>query len=391
MEAKNHKQNHKLNRKDQSGPARAVLLALLAAALFGVCAPVSKVLLAGLPPAFMAALLYLGAGFGMLLVRLTGTFRRVPQAEAKMTRKELPYAVAMILLDIAAPIFLMAGLTMTAASTASLLNNFEIVATAAIAMVFFKEPLDKRMWLAILLITIACVILSVEDFHSLSLSVGAVFVIAACLCWGIENNCTRMLSLKDPLQIVIIKGFGSGTGALLIALGVNEIRGSLTYILLALLLGFVSYGLSIYFYIAAQRELGAARTSIYYAAAPFIGVLISWIALRDAITGSFLAALAIMIAGTYLAISEKHKHSHIHVEETHEHRHRHDDSHHNHNHDREAAGQPGHLHTDESGLEHDHRHDGETAGEHSHVHTHEALEHTHAHTPELHHRHKHAH
>ncbi|HML37205.1 MAG TPA: DMT family transporter [Bacillota bacterium] len=368
---------NKLKSAGRDESTRAIFFALLAAVLFGVCSPVSKVLLASLPPTFMAALLYLGAGLGMLLIRVVGILRKKPRTEARMTKKELPYAAAMILLDIAAPIFLMVGLTMTAASTASLLNNFEIVATAAVAMVFFKEPMDKRMWMAILLITLSSIILSVEDFHSLNPSVGAAFVLAACLCWGVENNCTRMLSLKDPLQIVIIKGFGSGTGALLIAAAVSGffagtvsfsgLYENLPYILMALFLGFISYGLSIFFYIAAQRELGAARTSIYYAAAPFIGVLISWVALRDAITGSFLIALAIMIAGTYLAISEKHKHFHVHVEETHEHRHRHDDGHHN------------------------HRHDFEVAGEHSHPHTHEALEHTHTHTPELHHQHTHEH
>jgi len=350
--------------------ARAILFALLAAALFGVCSPASKLLLAELPPALLAALLYLGAGFGMLLVKIARPFGKREQTEAGMTKKELPYAAAMILLDIGAPILLMAGLTMTNASTASLLINFEIVATSAIAMVFFREFLDKRMWLAILLITVSCVILSVEDFRSLSLSVGSILVLGACLCWGIENNCTRMLSMKDPLQIVIIKGFGSGTGALLIALAAGGYSGgiqigSFLSILLALLLGFVSYGLSIFLYIAAQRELGAARTSIYYAAAPFIGVLISWIVLRDPITGSFLIALAIMLTGTYFAITENHRHKHIHTEETHEHRHRHDDGHHNHSHD-----------------------DG-FSGEHSHEHTHEALEHTHSHTPELHHRHRH--
>jgi drug/metabolite transporter (DMT)-like permease len=360
-------QNSKLKSMDYNESAGAILSAVLAAVLFGICSPVSKILLADLSPTFMAALLYLGAGFGMLLVKITGILRRKPQTEAKMTKKELPYAAAMILLDIGAPIFLMVGLTMTTASTASLLNNFEIVATSAIAMIFFKEPLNKRMWLAILLITISSIILSVEDLHSLAPSVGAVFVLAACLCWGIENNCTRMLSLKDPLQIVIIKGFGSGTGALLISMGVHACHGSLPYILIALLLGFVSYGLSIFFYIAAQRKLGAARTSIYYSAAPFIGVLISWIVLRDAITGSFLIALAIMLTGTYFAISEKHKHQHFHVEEIHEHRHRHDDGHHN------------------------HHHDGEIAGEHSHEHTHEVLEHTHTHMPEIHHQHKHEH
>ncbi len=352
--------------------ARAVLFAVLAAVLFGICSPVSKLLLNVLPPTFLAALLYLGAGFGMALVQSAGVLRKRQRVEAKMTRKELPYVAAMILLDIGAPIFLMVGLSMTTASTASLLNNFEIVATSAIAMIFFKEPLDKRMWLAILLITLSCILLTVGDFHSFSLSAGAVFVLAACLCWGIENNCTRMLSLKNPLQIVVIKGFGSGTGALLIAIGAGGSSGSLPdislalpYILLTLLLGFVSYGLSIFFYIEAQRELGAARTSIYYAAAPFIGVLISWVVLRDAVTVSFLSALAVMLAGTYFAITEKHMHPHIHEEETHDHRHRHDDGHHNHYH-------------------------GEVVvGEHSHEHAHEFLEHTHAHTPELHHLHRH--
>lgn len=356
---------HRKIKSESNRSGSAIIFALLAAVLFGICSPVSKVLLADLSPTFMAALLYLGAGFGMLLVKITGVFRHGKQTEAKMTMKELPYIVAMILLDMVAPIFLMLGLTMTTASTASLLNNFEIVATASVAMIFFKESLDKRMWLAIMLITLSSMILSVTDFRSLSFSLGAIFVLAACLCWGIENNCTRMLSLKDPLQIVIVKGFGSGTGALLISMGMKECYGTLTYILIALLLGFVSYGLSIFFYILAQRELGAARTSIYYAAAPFIGVLISWLVLKDAITGSFLIALLIMILGTYFAITEKHKHTHAHLEETHDHRHHHNDEHHN------------------------HQHDHEIVGEHSHAHTHEALEHEHMHTPELHHQHKH--
>ena len=356
---------HRKAKSESNRPASAIIFALLAAALFGICSPVSKILLADLPPTFMAALLYLGAGFGMLLAKKIGVFHRRKQIEAKMTKKELPYIVSMILLDIGAPIFLMFGLSMTTASTASLLNNFEIVATASVAMIFFKESLDKRMWLALTLITLSSIILSVTDFRSFSFSIGAIFVLAACLCWGIENNCTRMLSLKDPLQIVIVKGFGSGTGALLISIGMKECHGTLTYILIALLLGFVSYGLSIFFYIAAQRELGAARTSIYYAAAPFIGVLISWLLLKDIITDTFLIALLIMILGTYFAITEKHVHLHSHVQETHEHRHHHDDGHHN------------------------HLHDHEIVGEHSHVHIHEALEHEHMHTPELHHQHKH--
>ncbi|MDF3003192.1 MAG: protein of unknown function transrane [Bacillota bacterium] len=354
-----------LNRKYE--PRKAILTAILAAGLFGICSPVSKILLSGLAPTMMAALLYLGAGLGMTSVHAARRIRHQQRLEARITKSELPWVIAMILLDVAAPIFLMLGLTLTPAATASLLNNFEIVATASIAMVFFKEPLDKRMWLAIVLITLSCMVLSVEDFGSLAFSSGSFFVLAACLCWGIENNCTRMLSIKDPLQTVILKGFGSGTGALLIAFFTEEIGGSIPYILLALLLGFVSYGLSIYFYIAAQRELGAARTSVYYAAAPFIGVLISWVILKEGLTQSFLIALLIMLSGTYFAITEKHIHSHIHQESTHEHRHSHNDGHHT------------------------HAHNSLINGEHTHEHTHEAIAHSHTHTPEIHHQHTHQH
>ncbi len=360
---KPYNKEHKHEEQDKS--MKAICLALLAALLFGICSPVSKLLLEELSPTLMASLLYLGAGIGMLVIQLAKTAGKHSMREAKMTRKELPYIIGMVILDIAAPILLMAGLTLTTASTVSLLTNFEIVATSAIAMFFFKEPLDKRMWLAILLITFSCILLSAKDIGRFSLSLGSILVVGACLCWGLENNCTRMLSLKDPLQIVIVKGFGSGIGALVIAVWVNGLYGTLPFIALALLLGFVSYGLSIFFYITAQRELGAARTSVYYAAAPFIGVLVSWIILRDEITGSFLTALAVMLAGSYFAITEKHRHLHIHVEETHEHRHRHDDGHHN------------------------HHHDGEYTVEHSHEHTHEPMEHTHSHSPELHHRHDH--
>lgn len=340
-------------------------MALLAAALYGISSPVSKLLLVKIPPALMAALLYLGAGLGMLAVNLIKIRSKKERIEAGMTKKELPYIFGMIVLDIAAPIFLMLGLKMTTAANVSLLNNFEIAATSLIALFIFKEAIGKRMWLAITLITLGSIILSVEDFNSFAFSKGSVFVIAACICWGFENNCTRKLSIKDPLQIVVVKGFGSGFGSLILAFAVKEYSNNVKYILFALLLGFVAYGLSIFFYISAQRELGAARTSAFYAAAPFIGVLISWLVFRSEISLSFLAALVIMLIGTYFAVFENHKHSHVHLEETHEHKHNHIDGHHNHTHDIEITG------------------------EHSHLHTHEKLEHKHKHTPDLHHRHKH--
>ncbi|MEG0806358.1 MAG: DMT family transporter, partial [Lachnospiraceae bacterium] len=221
-----------------------------------------------------------------------------------LTKKELPYTIGMVVLDIAAPIFLMIGLSMTTAANASLLNNFEIVATGVIALFIFKESISKRLWFAIVLVTISSILLSIEDVSSFSFSYGSIFVLLACICWGFENNCTRMISAKDPLQIVVIKGFFSGFGSLIIAFLLGETTTNIGYILATLLLGFVAYGLSIFFYIHAQRELGAAKTSAYYAVAPFIGVALSLAIFRELPSVSFVVALVIMIIGTYFAATD---------------------------------------------------------------------------------------
>ena len=339
-----------------------ITFAILAAVCYGVSAPLAKILLTEIPSTQMAALLYLGAGLGMAFVSILG---RKDSKEAKITKKELPYTLGMILLDIAAPILLMFGLNMTTPANASLLNNFEIVATSLIALLIFKESIGKRMWLAIMFITLSSLILSFENISSFSFSTGSLLVLAACLCWGLENNCTRMLSLKNPIQIVIIKGFGSGIGALIIAFSVKEISYHAIYVASALLLGFFSYGLSVFFYIKAQRELGAARTSAYYAIAPFVGTTLSFIIFSQPLTVSFVVALLIMVIGAYLAAVEKHDHLHTHEEVEHDHRHSHDDNHHN------------------------HHHEPDFIGEHSHIHVHSKTTHDHKHTPDIHHIHSH--
>jgi len=340
------------------------IYSLTAALLFGINAPFSKLLVKEMNPLLLAALLYLGAGIGMLMIDSLRKYRNNIPIEARLTNKEIPFIISMVLLDIAAPIFLMTGLTMTSASTAALLGNFEIAATTVIAMIFFKEAIGKRLWIAIGLISLASMILTMEDVESINISVGALLVVLSCICWGFENNCTRNLSIKDPLQVVIIKGFGSGLGTLIIATIWGDLSAETKYIILALVLGFFAYGLSIFFYVTAQRELGAARTSAYFAAAPFMGVVISWLILREPISTTFLIALSIMIVGTYFAVAEKHIHQHLHISETHEHKHRHDDDHHDHTHHTKVI-------------------------EHSHVHTHREVEHLHDHLPDLHHRHQH--
>ena len=283
----------------------AIISAILAAALYALNAPASKLLLQNVPPSMMAALLYLGAGLGMLLMGLVRRAAGRPSAEAHLTRKDWPYTIGMIVLDILAPIFLMIGISHTTAANASLLNNFEIVATSLIALFIFKEKISRRLRLARGLIVLSSALLTVEDAGSLKFSVGSVFVLLASCCWGLENNCTRMLSQSDPQEIVIVKGLGSGAGALLVALLTGESFPAGGYVPFALLLGFVAYGLSIYFYVYAQRYLGAARTSAYYAIAPFIGVLMSLAVFREMPGMIFFAALAVMIVATVLVTKDQ--------------------------------------------------------------------------------------
>lgn len=282
----------------------AIFWAILAAGLYALNAPVSKLLLEEVPPTMMAALLYLGAGIGLAMVRLVQRMIGKGKKEAPLTKKDMPYTVGMVVLDIAAPIFLMVGLTMTTAANASLLNNFEIVATALIALFIFREAISRRLWLAIVLVTISSAILSVEDVTSFTFSYGSIFVLLACVCWGLENNCTRMISHKDPLEIVVIKGFGSGLGSLVLAFCIGESALPLVYGVCTLLLGFVAYGLSIFFYIYAQRYLGAAKTSAYYALAPFMATALSLVIFREKPSISFFIALLIMAVGTYFASTD---------------------------------------------------------------------------------------
>ena len=277
---------------------RGVLCAVLAAAFYALNAPLSKLLLGRVAPAKMAAFLYLGAGLGMCLWLLV-TRKSRARTEQPLTRRDLPYTVGMIVLDVAAPIALMTGVARTSAASASLLNNFEIVATSLIALILFKEAISKRLWLGIFLVTLSSVLLSAQDIRAVSLSAGSLYVLLACVCWGFENNCTRRLSEKDPMEIVAVKGIFSGLGALIVAFVCGAALPDALSIVLALLLGFVAYGLSILFYIYAQRSLGAAKTSAYYAVAPFIGVALSLALFREIPSGWFIAALIVMIAGTW--------------------------------------------------------------------------------------------
>ena len=328
----------------------STIFAILAAALYALSAPVGKVLLGHAGAAMMAAFLYLGAGLGLALWG-----RIVPDREASpITRQDLPYILGMILLDIAAPILLMLGLQRTGSANASLLNNFEIVATSLIAWLLFREKLSRRLSLAIVLVTFASIVLGYEGSESLRFGAGSALVLAAACCWCLENNCTRMLSRCSSVQITTIKGIFSGLGSLIVAFCAGESLPGLRWIPAILLLGFVAYGLSINFYIKAQKELGAAKTSAWYSIAPFLGVVFGIVLLGERPDGRFFLGLGLMVLATLLmvfdTISLQHTHEHAH---THCHEHRHGDQLHTHEHTHI------HAHTHVHGADeatHDHQH-----------------------------------
>lgn len=328
----------------------AIFFAILAAVLYAINIPLSKSLLNYIDPTMMASYLYFGAGIGIGIVFLM-TKGKDKDTYEKITRKDLPYVIGMIVLDIAAPILLMFGLLDSASSNASLLNNFEIVCTSLIALFVFKETVSKKMWLAISLITVSSFVLSFEDINAFKFSWGAILVLLATLCWGLENNCTKKLSSKNTYHIVFLKGIFSGLGSLIVAVCSKEHFARIGHVALALLLGFVAYGLSIFFYIKAQSIIGASKTSAYYAVAPFIGTFLSFVIFHEEPFWTYFLGLAIMIMGTVIVVvdtlAKKHRHAHTHlvththdgsthahtIEHEHEHSHYLSDKMHKHHHD----------------------------------------------------------
>ncbi len=340
----------------------ATCFAILAAALYAINIPLSKLLLTRVQPTMMAAFLYLGAGLGLYVY---GLLSGEKEREEPLTRAELPYTVGMVVLDIAAPILLMLGLERTNSANASLLNNFEIVATSLIALLIFKEVLSRRLAMAIGLVTLASVILGFEGAGSFRFNTGSLLVLGAACCWGLENNCTRMLSTRSSVQITTVKGIFSGLGSLIVALVLGEKLPGLLWIAAVLLLGFVAYGLSINFYIKAQKDLGAAKTSAYYSIAPFLGVTFGMLILGERPAVRFYIGLAVMILATVLmvrdtiALQHTHEHSHIHC-----HPHRHGDLVHTHEH--EHIHVHAHIHGEDESA---HGHDHERLDGHDHPHS----------------------
>ena len=339
--------------------------ALLAAALFGVSTPLAKGLLAGTSPQLVAGLLYLGSGLGL------GAFwvlrRRATQAEAPLTRRDVPWLAGAIAAGgVLGPLLLLTGLTRTPASSASLLLNLEGVFTAVIAWTVFRENVDRRIALGMSVIVLGGALLSWQGAFAWGSLFGPLAIVGATLAWGIDNNLTQRVSASDPVQITALKGVIAGGVNTAIALWMGSAWPAALHIVGALVLGLVSYGVSLVLYVRALRDLGAARTGAYFALAPFVGAAVSLVLWHEPLTPLFLAAAALMAVGLWLHLSERHEHWHVHEPLTHTHAHVHD-AHHQHAHP--PGTPPGEAHT--------------------HEHTHEPLAHSHPHYPDIHHRHGH--
>ena len=352
---------------EMSGMRIGILLALLSAILFGASTPLAKTMLVGVDPWMMAGLLYLGAGIGLAGIHLARNALRLPDVEAPLRRADLPWIAGVIAAGgILGPLFLMVGLAATDAASASLLLNVEGLATMGIAWLVFRENVDRRLLLGAAAILAGVALLSWQG--RMSLEWGTVLVIAACMCWGIDNNLTRKLSSADPVRIAMLKGLVAGTVNLTLALAQGAALPRMGVILAAAVLGFVGYGISLALFVLGLRHLGAARTGASFSLAPFIGAMISLIWLQEPLTVCLVVAGGLMALGLWLHLTECHVHTHEHATLEHEHRHSHDD-HHQHTHGPDdAPGEP-----------------------HSHWHRHTPLLHRHPHYPDLHHRHGHDH
>ena len=337
--------------------------AVLAAVLFGLSTPLSKILLDKINPALLSALYYLGAAIFLAPFscrKFTREFSHLKQNSKDVYR----LAGAVVFGGIAGPLCLIYGIREINATSASLLLNMETVATTFLAWLFFREGMSKRVLVSSLFTVVAGVLLVMKTDYQISL--GGILVVLACVSWGLDNNFTAAVEGVSPGTNTIIKGCIAGTFNLLLSFGIYGVDGTWQFVLLALVIGSVTYGVSIVLYITSARKLGAARSQIIFSINPFLGGLVSFLIFHDPLSLKFYFALGIMMLALFVLYYERHGHDHVHEEQEHEHEHTHEDGHHDHTHDEGPCGET-----------------------HTHMHLHSSLVHNHLHYPDVHHRHKH--
>jgi drug/metabolite transporter (DMT)-like permease len=344
---------------------RNILYALLAAALFGASTPLAKLLIGELSPVLLAGLLYLGSGIGLVFVRL---IRDRDWKPSLLTWSEWLWLLSAIFFGgVLGPIALLFGLVHVSGSTASLLLNLESIFTAVIAWVVFKENADRGIVLGMIAILAGGIVLSwPKDETGISDWIGPLAIVAACLCWAIDNNLTRKVSASDAIFLASCKGLIAGTVNTILALFIGAKLPDWLTLVSTMTLGLFGYGISLVLFVLALRGLGTARTGAYFSTAPFIGVVVALVILGEPTTPMFWMAAVLMGLGVWLHLTERHEHFHTHSPLEHSHSHVHDE-HHNHQHDFAWDERESHIH----------------------FHNHAVVTHKHPHFPDIHHQHDH--
>ena len=344
---------------------RGALAALTAAALFGLSAPLGKLLVRDAEPLVLSGVLYLGAGIGLSILGALRARDGVTGHETPLQKADIGLLLGITLAGgVLGPLLMLWGLHRLPAVTASLLLNLEAPLTVGLAVLAFGEHLGRREVGAFGLILLGLVVLTHAGASLQTSWLGVLAVGGACSSWAVDNNLTQRLSLRNPVAVARAKGLLAGATSLVLALVLGERLPSARIVGAGLCVGFVSYGLSLVLAVYAMRLLGAARQAAFFATAPFVGAVAAVPLLGETIGLRALIAAGVMGAGVFLLLRERHEHVHVHDRLAHEHRHVHDE-HHQHAHTaHDPSGEP-----------------------HAHAHVHDVLEHDHPHVPDIHHRH----
>ena len=341
----------------------AIITGLLSGLLFFIVTPFSKLLLSYLNSFELAGLLYLGAGIAMIPAIL----RTGSQLKLLFNKNNSIRTLGIILFGgLLGPLLLLIGLRAANAASVSIWLNMELVATAILGVLIFKDSLDKFTWIGVILTIIAGVITSFGE--GVSGLASALLITAACFCWGVDNHLTALTDGATPQAVTFVKGIMAGTVNLLIGISISETSIVFDNIFPALIVGGFSYGLSIVLYVTSAQNIGATRGQILFSTAPLWGVILSYIIFQNSFHWTHIISTLLLILAVIVINLISHKHRHAHDLIKHIHYHKHNDEHHD------------HIHDDEN---------FDTDKGHSHFHTHKPIIHTHPHYPDLHHRHKH--
>ena len=343
--------------------ARSVLIGLLAGLLFGVATPLSKIILFQLNGFQLAGLLYIGAAIAFLPFVIKN--RKAEFTALKRTGKKMYLGGVILFGGILGPLFLMIGLKTANAMSVSIWLNMELVSTAVLGILIFKDHIDRNAIVGILLTLGAGILISSQESNSGIVS--AVFILLACISWGFDNHLSAIIDGVSPQTITFVKGVFGGVTNLMIGMFISNWQIQLNYVPAALVIGVFSYGISILLYVTSAQNLGATRSQILFSTAPFWGIITAWIFLGESLNMVVLIAFSILLLGILFTNLASHRHSHFHKDTIHIHMHTHEDAHHDHIHP--EVIEPG--------------------TRHSHIHEHKANKHTHKHYPDLHHRHEH--